>query len=78
MGGAHAHNPWLVLLSIVLAITASYALDSASRVTTSRFAAARLPRAKRTNVRWYWLAGGAVAMGMGIWTMHFIGMLGFL
>jgi len=25
----------------------------------------------------YWLAGGAVAMGMGIWAMHFIGMLGF-
>src|SRR5882672_204807 len=78
MGGAHAHNPWLVLLSIVVAITASYvALDSASRVTTSRYAAARLPRAKRTNARWYWLAGGAVAMGMGIWAMHFIGMLGF-
>ncbi len=78
MGGVHAHNPWLVLLSIVVAITASYvALDSASRVTTSRYAAARLPRAKRTNARWYWLAGGAVAMGMGIWAMHFIGMLGF-
>ena len=76
MSGAHAHNPWLVLLSIVVAITASYvALDSASRVT--RYAAAHRPRAKRTKARWYWLAGGAVAMGMGIWAMHFIGMLGF-
>jgi diguanylate cyclase (GGDEF)-like protein/PAS domain S-box-containing protein len=25
----------------------------------------------------YWLAGGAVSMGMGIWSMHFIGMLAF-
>jgi NO-binding membrane sensor protein with MHYT domain len=24
-----------------------------------------------------WLLGGAFAMGMGIWSMHFIGMLAF-
>lgn len=24
-----------------------------------------------------WLAGGAVAMGLGIWSMHFVGMLAF-
>lgn len=24
-----------------------------------------------------WLAGGAVAMGTGVWSMHFIGMLAF-
>src|SRR5690606_31850383 len=26
--------------------------------------------------RW-WLAGGSIAMGTGIWSMHFIGMLAF-
>ena len=25
----------------------------------------------------YWLAGGASAMGLGIWSMHFVGMLAF-
>ena len=26
---------------------------------------------------WWWIAGGAFAMGVGIWAMHFIGMLAF-
>lgn len=26
---------------------------------------------------WIWLVGGAVSMGIGIWSMHFIGMLSF-
>jgi PAS domain S-box-containing protein len=57
----------LVLLSVVIAICASYAaLDLAGRVT-----------ATRGKVRMIWLAGGAVAMGLGIWSMHYIGMLAF-
>ncbi len=57
----------LVALSIFLAIAASYAaLDIAGRIT-----------ATHRRARAYWLVGGAVAMGSGIWAMHYIGMLAF-
>gem|GEM_PF-4649789 len=57
----------LVALSYLVAVLASFtALDLAGRVT-----------AARDRARIYWLIGGAVAMGMGIWAMHFIGMLAF-
>ena len=60
-----SYNPWLVLLSVAIAILASYAtLGLARRVASNDDAA------------WpYWLAGGSLAMGFGIWAMHFIGML---
>ncbi|USJ00585.1 bifunctional diguanylate cyclase/phosphodiesterase [Xanthomonas prunicola] len=61
------YNLGMVMLSLVVAVLASYtALQLAARMTASRggFAAA-------------WLAGGAIAMGIGIWSMHFIGMLAF-
>src|ERR1700688_2943299 len=61
------YNYWLVLLSIVVAIFASYAaLNLATRITASRDRAARA-----------WLVGGAFSMGTGIWSMHFLGMLAF-
>jgi diguanylate cyclase (GGDEF)-like protein len=64
-----SYNFWLVFLSIVVATIASYvALDLASRV-----AATQGTRSSR-----YWLFGGAISMGTGIWSMHFIGMLAFL
>jgi len=57
----------LVALSVVIATLASYAaLDLAGRVTIARGSA-----------RVGWLAGGASAMGLGIWSMHYIGMLAF-
>ena len=57
----------LVALSIFIAISTSYAaLDLGGRVTTAR-----------GWVRSTWLAGGATAMGIGIWSMHFTGMLAF-
>jgi two-component system, sensor histidine kinase and response regulator len=57
----------LVVLSIVIAILAAYAaLDLAGRITAAR-GAKRLP----------WLCGGAFALGLGIWTMHYIGMAAF-
>lgn len=57
----------LVVVSILVAILASYtALSLAGRVTTSQGATA-----------WWWLIGGAFAMGIGIWSMHFVGMLAF-
>src|SRR6266498_2205931 len=57
----------LVTLSFVIAIFASYAaIDLAGRTT-----------AARGRVRLAWLIGGATAMGVGIWSMHYIGMLAF-
>src|SRR5882672_11279150 len=57
----------LVGLSFVIAILASYAaLDLARRVTVAR-----------GKVRLLWLTGGATAMGFGIWSMHYVGMLAF-
>src|SRR5579859_1105645 len=57
----------LVALSVFIAVVASYAaLDLAGRVTSAR-----------GWVRYLWLSGGATAMGTGIWSMHYIGMLAF-
>lgn len=64
---AGTYNSWMVLLSVLVAIFASYtALNLATRITASRGYSARV-----------WLIGGAVSMGTGIWAMHFIGMLAF-
>ncbi|TDG00097.1 EAL domain-containing protein [Paenibacillus piri] len=53
--------------SYAIAVLASYtALDLAGKVSLS----------KGTG-RWLWLLFGAVAMGTGIWSMHFVGMLAF-
>jgi PAS domain S-box-containing protein len=57
----------LVVLSVLIAIIAAYAaLDLAARLTTSR-----------GHTQLLWLCGGAVAMGSGIWAMHYIGMEAF-
>ncbi len=57
----------LVVFSFVIAVIASYtALDLAGRVTAAQGRARKL-----------WLAGGAIAMGTGIWSMHFIAMLAY-
>ena len=62
-----AWDPSLVALSFVVAVFASYtALDLAGRVVASE-----------GRTRAVWLAGGAFAMGTGIWSMHFTGMLAF-
>lgn len=59
------YNPLLVVLSVMVAIVASYtALDMAGRVAASR-----------GRSRLAWLLGGSFAMGTGIWSMHFVGML---
>jgi NO-binding membrane sensor protein with MHYT domain/signal transduction histidine kinase len=63
-----SYNYALVTLSVLIAMFASYAaLDLASRVT-----------AVGGWTRIYWLVGGAGAMGTGIWSMHYIGMLAFV
>jgi diguanylate cyclase len=61
------YDPILVFVSIAVAIFASYvALDLSDRVNRARGSA-----------RHVWLLCGSVAMGVGIWSMHFIGMLAF-
>jgi two-component system, sensor histidine kinase and response regulator len=62
-----SYNDGLVALSVLIALLASYAaLDLAGRT-----------RAAQGTRRWIWLTGGASAMGLGIWGMHYIGMLAF-
>lgn len=57
----------LVGLSVVLAMLAAYtALDFSGKVS-----------AAEGRAKWCWLAGGATALGLGIWSMHYIGMLAF-
>jgi NO-binding membrane sensor protein with MHYT domain len=61
------HDPLLVAVSVLVAMGASYtALDMAGRVS-----------AARARPRVGWLVAGSVAMGTGIWSMHFIAMLAF-
>src|SRR5206468_8706839 len=63
-----SYNYALVALSVLIAMFASYAaLDLAGRVTASS-----------GWTRAVWLLGGAGAMGTGIWSMHYIGMLAFI
>ncbi|WP_306533852.1 MHYT domain-containing protein, partial [Nostoc linckia] len=57
----------LVALSIFIAVFSSYtALDLAARVT-----------AAKASAKVAWLIGGAMVMGIGIWSMHFVAMLAF-
>jgi diguanylate cyclase (GGDEF)-like protein len=61
------YNHWLVCLSVLVAVLVSYtALRLAARVAISERQGAQV-----------WLGIGAIAMGIGIWSMHFIGMLAF-
>lgn len=57
----------LVLVSILTGILASYvALDLSARLNYAR-----------GQARLAWWLGGSLAMGVGIWSMHFLGMLAF-
>src|SRR5260221_756183 len=63
-----SYNYALVSLSVLIAMFASYAaLDLEGGVT-----------AAGGWIRAVWLLGGAGAMGTGIWSMHYIGMLAFI
>jgi PAS domain S-box-containing protein len=65
----HGHSQLsFVVLSIIIANLSAYAaLDLSGRVASSRNASARFA----------WLMCGSLAMGIGIWSMHYIGMLGY-
>lgn len=57
----------LVVVSFLVAFLAAYtALKMTERISFSPRHTARL-----------WLFGGAIAMGIGIWAMHFVGMLAY-
>ena len=60
------YDPTMVVASVLIGSFASYvALDLAKRALT------------RGRVAVVWWACGSIAMGTGIWSMHFVGMLAF-
>ncbi|MGN7479057.1 bifunctional diguanylate cyclase/phosphodiesterase [Solibacillus silvestris] len=61
------YNYYIVMLSIIVAILASY---STLNIT------AKITFANGKN-KYFWLLSGSIVMGSGIWSMHFIGMLAF-
>jgi PAS domain S-box-containing protein len=62
---AGSYDYRLVVLSVLIAMIASYAsLNLAGRINASL-----------GRVRFIWLTGGSATMGLGIWAMHYIGML---
>lgn len=64
------YNLNIVALSYFVASLAGFvALDITERFRTSGIT---------NQTKFIWLLFGAIAMGMGIWTMHFIGMLAFI
>src|SRR5262249_52175228 len=63
----YSYSYSLVALSFLIAAMASYsAFNLAGRIAIYR-----------DRKRFAWLAGGALAMGIGIWSMHYTGMLAF-
>src|SRR6516164_9919834 len=59
------YNPWLVLLSIVMAIQGAYVGFNLARQIGTAIGVSRRVL----------LAGAALSLAVGIWTMHFVGML---
>src|ERR687897_3574516 len=64
----HGHHPIYVIISVVVAI-----LGSATALALHR----RVAVQGSGRARQAWLAATAVAMGLSIWSMHFIAMLGY-
>ncbi|MDQ1913692.1 EAL domain-containing protein [Paenibacillus sp. GD4] len=62
-----SYNYYIVALSVVIAILASY---SALNIT------AKISHAHGRS-QFFWLLAGAFVMGNGVWSMHFVGMLAF-
>lgn len=61
------YDALFVIASIVVAMLTSFAaLDLAGRL-----------RSDSGSTRRWWLLAGGVTMGLGIWSMHFVGMLAF-
>ena len=60
------YDPVLVALSVIVAVFASYAALLVSRHVIAT-----------NNHRRIWLLAGGLCFGLGIWAMHFVGMLAF-
>ena len=63
-----SYDPVLVSLSVFVAILASYASLTVAEHVTSIV---------KPRTRHLWIAGGGLCLGLGIWSMHFVGMLAF-
>lgn len=65
---AGSYDPVLVVLSVVMAVVASYAALLVAR---------QVSLAADRHARYLWTVIGALCFGLGIWSMHFVGMLAF-
>lgn len=61
------YDPVLVGVSVAVAMLASFTALTLARRVAGQYGKRRL----------IWLLGGGVSMGIGIWSMHFVGMLAF-
>lgn len=62
-----SYNMYIVALSVVIAVLASYsALNIAAKISYAN-----------GRMKYFWLFSGSFVMGSGVWSMHFIGMLAF-
>jgi two-component system sensor histidine kinase/response regulator len=64
----HHYDPELVFASVAIAALASYAMFGLAERTTAASGAGRFA----------WLSVGSIAMGLGIWSMHYLGMLAYV
>src|SRR5204862_7410203 len=62
------HHAGLVALSVIVATLAAFVALSIS---------GRIVAANSRGAQWAWASAAAIAMGGGIWSMQFIGMLAF-
>ena len=62
------HDPWMVVLSVCVAMFAS------TMAMQAAIQARSIPQARLRNTT---LLAGSLALGCGVWAMHFIGMLAF-
>jgi PAS domain S-box-containing protein len=66
---AAGRSPWIAGLAYVVAVLVSYAcLQFAACIAKGRTAAER----------WRWLLGGGFALGVGVWSIHFVAVIGDL
>lgn len=63
------YNPWLVALSILIAIFASY--------IALQIVVKNIPESAPPITKYLVLSAASLALGCGVWSMHFIGMLSF-
>lgn len=66
---AGSYDPGQVFISFIVAALASYA---------GLLMSVRIDDSVNTLTRWLWLGAGSLTMGIGVWAMHFLGMLAFV